>query len=707
MPFNIPSVAHLREDFETDRPDASVQRILTSNAQIVDTYAVPEPNKVSATLRLTVTDLQFDGLKRERKGDTSVDIEYRASRQAILSELTHLANQLYYSDGDAAAPETTVYPPPTIEASATDKKVVLTLQPGGDTADVLPATEAVAGAMAPADKKKLDGTDTRDLATEAEFERLEDVLFTDSVVYGPTATEIRHDRAEYLGAVRVPTVGELKLEANTVSHGQRPRGSLQSAAIGALPSIPDNTGNLHSLQPAERLTLKDWVDQGDDLWVGRTASNRIVIQHSGGFNLVRGITATEQTYKSAGGTPGTPGPQGPAGPQGPKGDTGAAGPQGPEGPAGTATLSQEVVDPYIEANAKVQELEEFESANRYRIPVVGSVTLQQGGSNAAARFPGNPKWPTNKADTEVLLQVGAGAVHRYDLQAIYDLPAASQDDQLSDTSSLHFTENGEVYRFARQSDRTILFASDTTGPHTVSVTVDAINIEDFARAGSSAQVPPSKLPPEHRLTEADIKAEVKGFAQADNPTTLIQRTDLAQDQRIPVGTDGQTVEFDQHGNLTAAAFPTGGAGTPNPVFLEDDSPSADVTLSIPANSGSAGGQTPWGVLGTIPPLAASEAGKAIIHAHIYAQVTEASIGGGDRIYIEARLERQRSGETSWTELETSEIYGPRNLLANNTNTGTLFAALSKKVTHTLVAFVNAVRGDSFPRYGSGDQPASQ
>ena len=697
MAFTVPTVAMLLEEYRvSDRTDESLQRILNANAEVADTYAVSEHNKITATLQLSVVDIQFDAVRRQRTGDAQVDKDHREARRGVLVQLAALASRLeLLADESDTTTEPTTIPPTTIQATADPTKVTLTVQPGGDTADVAQATGSVAGVMASTDKQKLDAVDTTDLATEAQLERLEDVLFTDNVVYGPTATEIRHDRAEYLGAVRVPSVGELKLEANQVSQGQRNKGSVQGSSIGALQPIPDATGNLHGLTEAERLVLSDWVDQGDDLWIGRTESNRIVIQHSGQFNLVRGITATEQTYKSAGGTPGTPGPQGPAGPrgpQGPKGDTGAA---GPEGPAGTATLSQEVVDPFIDGNAKVQELEEFEAANRYDIPLVGSVTLRQGLSNAAGRFPGNPKWPLNKPDTEVVLQVGAGAQHRFDLQAIYDLPAVSQTDQLTDANSVHYDEGGATYRFARQSDRTILFASgNAPSDNTVTITADAINIEDFARPGSSAQVPASKLPAVHRVTEADIKAEIKPFAQVDDTTAKVERSDLARDQQIPVGQDGQTVEFDQHGNLTAAAFPTGGGDSANPVFLEEHRPASQLSFTLHTST-TAGQWSDWMDLASVPALAASEAGKAILIAQIHAEVNEDPQGGADRMIIEGRITRRRSGETSDTSLEESITYGPRNIQGGTTQTSTVFAEASQRASRLMAIAVDAVEGDSF------------
>ena len=694
MAFVQPTVAIIREEYETPHSDEVILRYVQRNSEHVDTYAVAEASKVAAAIQLTVTDLRFEALKRQREGDKQVEYDHRAARSGILGELSTLASRLALRGEEVPTFDPTTIPSPTVTVTPAPSKVTLTLHPGGDTADLPAATSAAAGVMAASDKAKLDGTDTRDLATEAEFGRLEDVLFSDSIVYGPTPTELHHDRAVYLGSVTVPSVGELKLEANTVSHGQRPRGALQSGALGALQPIPDATGNLHSLAPAERLVLADWVDQGDDLWIGRTVSNRIVVQHSGQFNLVRGVTATEQTYRSAGGTPGTPGPQGPAGPRGPQGPKGDTGAQGPPGGEGTATLTQSALDPYINANATVTELAEFEAANRYQVPLVGAVTLRQAASNAAEPFPQNPKWPANKPDSEVILQVGAGAQHRFDLQEVYALPAVSNGDQLGDANSVSFTENGEVYRFARAGDRSIMFASDTTGPHTVTVTGDLVNIEDFARPGSSAQVPASKLPAVHRLTEDDIKAEIKAFAQEDNTTAKIERADLARDQQIPVGADGQTVEFDSHGNLTAAAFPTGGGGDANPVFLEEHRPASQVSFALHTST-TAGQWSAWMDLASIPALAATEAGKAIIIAQIHAEVNEDPQGGADRMIIEGRITRRRSGETSDTSLEESITYGPRNIQGGTAQTSTVFAEASQRASRLMAIAVDALEGDSF------------
>ena len=162
--------------------------------------------------------------------------------------------------------------------------VTISADPGGEV--VVPgASVSMAGVMAAADKVKLDAVDTGDLATEADLDRLEGVLFDSTVVYGPQGTLIYPDRAVYLGTVTVPTVGALRLVANRVSEGQRNRGAVESSELAALPAIPDSGGNLANLEPNQRVTLHDWVDAGDDLWVGRTATNRVVLQHSGSVGV--------------------------------------------------------------------------------------------------------------------------------------------------------------------------------------------------------------------------------------------------------------------------------------------------------------------------------------------------------------------------------------------------------------------------------------
>ena len=689
MPFTLPSVADFDQSFPgaTNTAPESILRLIESNGQFVDTYAVPESVKHTATLRLTVTDVQFDGIRKVRVGDTNVERDWQVSRNAILNELAALANRLHLLGDDLPTVDPTVVPNPTIQAAADHEKVTLTLQPGHDTADLTQATDALAGVMAASDKRKLDGVDTGDLATEVEIDGLEDELFTDSVVYGPAPTIIRGEHAIYLGGVHAPTVGRLKLTANQVSQGQRNRGSLQASDIGALVPIPDNAGNLASLAPAERLVLSNWIDQGVDLWVGRTDSNRIVLQKSTPLGVNRGVTVIEQTLKVAGGGVGRPGPQGPAGPRGPAGAKGDPGAQGPAGAAGAPGTS---VDP-----SRIDELESFEQANLYESVLVGGVLLQQGASNAAERFPTAPKWPANKPHRKIKIQVGAGSEHEFALSEIYAKAAASQTDPLVDANSVSYDESGNTFRLGRQADGTILFASDNTGPHTVTIKLEAIDVADFARASSSAQVPPSKLPAQHRLTEADIKAEIKGFAQADNPTTLIQGTDLAQNQRIPAGNDGQVPMYNQHGNLTAATLPSGGSSSGTPAFIEDDSPSADVTITLTNSAqNTAGTWSPWTTIAMIPALAASEVGIAVIHGNVYATVSSnpAVTGGGDRIITQGRLQRTRGSVTET--LEKTVLYGPRNLNTAN-NVSTTLRDASREISKTVMFIAEAEENDVF------------
>ena len=93
MPFVHPTPATVREEIETDRSDASLARIIASNAAVVDTYAVPDAAKVMATLQLSVIDVRFDALKNERMGDLQVQKDHAASRDAVLMGLATLATR--------------------------------------------------------------------------------------------------------------------------------------------------------------------------------------------------------------------------------------------------------------------------------------------------------------------------------------------------------------------------------------------------------------------------------------------------------------------------------------------------------------------------------------------------------------------------------------------------------------------------------------
>ena len=303
MAFTAPTIQQLIDAFPNERDKSALTLIIGSNAQLVDVYNVPENVKQLATLRLSVADIRFDAARRERTGDTQVEFDHSNIRKGILYELQVLANQLFRLAEDAedgeggstgsTAPNTTI-PNPTLDIERSGTTVSITINPGGDTVLIDAADKDDAGVLSSDLYTKLQNITTNDLATESELHQLESIILTQTLVFGPTLTPVqnRHLHAEYLGNLTVP-LGKWRIVNNVSqtergSEGQRNSVTIPAGALDGLFAIPDSEFELAGLSESnERYVLENFIASTEepnglaDLWIGRTTSNRIVIQSSG------------------------------------------------------------------------------------------------------------------------------------------------------------------------------------------------------------------------------------------------------------------------------------------------------------------------------------------------------------------------------------------------------------------------------------------
>ena len=105
-------------------------------------------------------------------------------------------------------------------------------------------------------------------------------------------------------------------------------------------------------------------------------------------------------------------------------------------------------------------------------------------------------------------------------------------------------------------------------------------------------------------------------------------------------------------------------------------------------SSSAGTWTAWTDLVTLAAVTSTQAGPILLDAEAMGSVVTASTGGGDRVYIEARLVRTRSSVT--THLELAEVY-----VRNMSGLDGVFAAATRNFSMAMAFMDTARAGDVY------------
>ena len=378
---------------------------------------------------------------------------------------------------------------------------------------------------------------TGDLVTSSQLDRLEDILLNETTLLPETETTISNTRAQYLSTLTVPAVGHLKFTSNFVAEGQRNVGVVTVSELLALNTIPD-ANPLVSLAPNQRFTLSKLLEPDTDLWVGRTASNRIVIQSSSlsgsGPHRLTVLSLTAKSSLSAGDVQDLVGAlivgatwANNAGSAAYNtatntltftinGRTVTVSTSAPSGPShgdlwsdtsanilkfynGTTwinigpgiTLAQ--VRSEINSNSKIVSFGEFEAALRQRTNIVSNASVTVTSGTVNVRIPGNPSLPDAKEDRAIIATVnppnGTPVTQRFDLSNLYAKPAIPSFTGLttlstSNAEAFNVGTDGNVY-FARltvagQNDQ-FLFSADTVGNYVITLQDDVIDILDSAR----------------------------------------------------------------------------------------------------------------------------------------------------------------------------------------------------------------------------------
>lgn len=152
----------------------------------------------------------------------------------------------------------------------------------------------------------------------------------------------------------------------------------------------------------------------------------------------------------------------------------------------TLTITPPATDPatlatILAAVGRIGQVEQFENAMRRQSPILtaGRVTIAV--SNAAARLPNTPKIPADDGDRELLVKVGTGITHRFDVSALHAKPAVNQSAQLTDANSISWRDGDDTFRIAREGNGNFLFTCDTGATYAVTITDSQIDLQRDAR----------------------------------------------------------------------------------------------------------------------------------------------------------------------------------------------------------------------------------
>ena len=165
-------------------------------------------------------------------------------------------------------------------------------------------------------------------------------------------------------------------------------------------------------------------------------------------------------------------------------------------------LNTAQVTSLIESNPKIVELEEFEDALRTSANIVQEHIVTVAISKAAYLMSGNPVWPTDNDDREIIATFrdntqSNNETFTFDLSQLYAKSAVSESTQLSSANALVTTVDGDNYYFARGNSpaNAILFSADNVGAYRITINDREIDLATWARKSDSSIIPGSKLPP--------------------------------------------------------------------------------------------------------------------------------------------------------------------------------------------------------------------
>ena len=99
-----PDVAALRSEITTQRPDASLHRILQDAVNTVSSYGLDDAISENKALQLAVADVQFDALDMNERNGIQLIKAYERTRVGILKELGRLRRRSEHGLDGSGAP---------------------------------------------------------------------------------------------------------------------------------------------------------------------------------------------------------------------------------------------------------------------------------------------------------------------------------------------------------------------------------------------------------------------------------------------------------------------------------------------------------------------------------------------------------------------------------------------------------------------------
>ena len=196
---------------------------------------------------------------------------------------------------------------------------------------------------------------------------------------------------------------------------------------------------------------------------------------------------------------------------------------------------------------RLDEAEELDAGLRRTITIVDGADLTPAVGGAAYRLRNSVAFPPFTPDSHVRLSVGGVEAQRKEFNSLNGLSTAGEAAQLDDSDSIRFTIGGRLFRIALETGtRHPLLSSDDVDPiDDVSIYVDELVVEPYARKDSAATMPAS------RLAAGSIPREKLDQATQDVLEKAVE-VDSAriEDGVLHLGSDG--------GHTAALPLPQGG-----------------------------------------------------------------------------------------------------------------------------------------------------
>ena len=361
------------------------------------------------------------------------------------------------------------------------------------------------------------------------------------------------------------------------------------------------------------------------------------------------------------------------------------------------TNQNKAVTPKAAKDARDNSLSElltFETALKETTVLVTNEAVTQAVSGASQAFSGRPKLPANEFDRRLYGTINGSLAFGIFIKDLENKGGVNTEGaQLNSSNSLQIRniELAENYFISYlTSDRTLLFASDTTDTYRVTVAESSVDLENFSRRSDAALVPQNKLG-----TGSD--GQGNKVLHDDQTYKLAAAGMSVKDEGNPLGSSGtvDTLNFTgnaitatRSGNEVSVDVQASSGGSTRTGFIQKKSPSADVQVSS-VN----GVWSDWTDLITATAITATQAGQVLILVDTHVDSVGSPSGGGDRIISDARLVRTRNSVD--TDFHDKEIYGPRNLQGGNANTSSGFQDATTHADFFFAVADDALEGDVY------------